>query len=120
MERAGARLRQAWGRRTGRWPAGRGASLRWQIAALVAATTCAVAAAIGLLVHDASLSRTLSQSRDAAIRQLDLATAAYVRTGSAEDSGATLDNGRVPQELRGLVAGGTSAPNSARGCTAGT
>lgn len=89
-----------------RRPAGRPASLRWRIAALVAATTCTVAAGIGLLVHEASLDRTLRQSRDVAIRQLDLATATYVRTGSVRGSGATLEDGLIPEELRRLVAGG--------------
>ncbi|MCX4821150.1 HAMP domain-containing histidine kinase [Streptomyces sp. NBC_01142] len=81
-------------------------ALRWRIAALVAAATCAVAAAVGVLVHEASRDRELSQARDAARTTLDRAAVTYARTGAVQGSGAALDAPGLPGGLRELVANG--------------
>ncbi|MEU0807695.1 HAMP domain-containing sensor histidine kinase [Streptomyces sp. NPDC005970] len=78
-------------------------ALRWRIAALVAAAACAVAAAVGVLVHRASQERELSQARDAARTTLERAAAIYARTGDVEGSGAALGAPGLPGGLRGLV-----------------
>ncbi|MFF4602666.1 ATP-binding protein [Streptomyces sp. NPDC001339] len=78
-------------------------SLRWRVATLVTAAVCAVAVGIGVLVHQATHARALSQARDTAQRQLDLAVTTYSRTGSTQGSGARLDAPEVPDELRKLV-----------------
>ncbi|RLL67588.1 HAMP domain-containing sensor histidine kinase [Streptomyces sp. Z26] len=81
-------------------------ALRWRIIALVAAATCAVAAAVGVLVHQASRGHELSQARQAARTTLDRAADAYARTGEVRGSGAELDSPDVPDGLRELVADG--------------
>lgn len=81
-------------------------ALRWRIAALVAAATCAVAAAVGVLVHHVSRDRELSQARDAARTTLDRAAVTYARTGAVQGSGAALDAPGLPGGLRDLVAKG--------------
>ncbi|SHN34914.1 sensor histidine kinase [Streptomyces yunnanensis] len=78
-------------------------SLRWKVAALVAVAVCAVAAGIGVLVHQATYARALSQARDTAQRQLDLATTAYSRTGSTQGTEGRLDASEVPEDLSELV-----------------
>ncbi|MFD3522328.1 sensor histidine kinase [Streptomyces sp. NPDC058653] len=80
--------------------------LRWRIAALVAAAACAVAAAVGVLVHEFSRNRELSQARDAARVTLDRAAVTYARTGDVQGSGAALDAPGLPAELGDLVAKG--------------
>ncbi|GGJ90020.1 two-component sensor histidine kinase [Streptomyces camponoticapitis] len=80
--------------------------LRWRIAALVAAAACAVAAAVGVLVHEFSRDRELSQAREAARVTLDRAAATYARTGDVQGSGAALDAPGLPGGLRGLVVKG--------------
>ncbi|MEU8567837.1 HAMP domain-containing sensor histidine kinase [Streptomyces pathocidini] len=63
-------------------------SLRWKIAALVAAATCAVAAAIGVLVHQATWDSSLSHSEGIALRDLASAVTEHAdrRGGDAQDS----------------------------------
>ncbi|MGW3570916.1 sensor histidine kinase [Streptomyces sp. NPDC000941] len=78
-------------------------ALRWRIAALVAAAACAVAAAVGVLVHRASQERELSQARDTARTTLERAAVSYARTGEVEGSGAALDAPGLPGGLRSLV-----------------
>ncbi|WKX73298.1 HAMP domain-containing sensor histidine kinase [Streptomyces sp. XD-27] len=90
-------------------------ALRWRIAALVAAATCAVAAAVGVLVHHASRDRELSQARDAARTTLDRAAVTYARTGAVQGSGAALDAPGLPAGLRGLVAKGHRGTEFASG-----
>ncbi|MFD3488387.1 ATP-binding protein [Streptomyces sp. NPDC058665] len=80
--------------------------LRWRIAALVAAAACAVAAAVGVLVHEFSRDRELSQAREAARVTLDRAAVTYSRTGDVQGSGAALDAPGLPGGLRELVAKG--------------
>ncbi|MBL1098668.1 sensor histidine kinase [Streptomyces coffeae] len=77
--------------------------LRWRIAALVAAATCAVAAAVGVMVHQASRDRELSQARDTARTTLDRAALVYARTGGVQGSGAVMDAPGIPDGLRRLV-----------------
>ncbi|MEU9011900.1 HAMP domain-containing sensor histidine kinase [Streptomyces sp. NPDC048479] len=81
-------------------------ALRWRIAALVAVAICAVAAAVGVLVHHASRDRELSQARDSARTTLDRAAVTYARTGAVQGTGAALDAPGLPGDLRGLVAKG--------------
>jgi signal transduction histidine kinase len=81
-------------------------ALKWRIAALVAAATCAAAAAVGVLVDHASRDRELSQARDAARTTLDRAALVYARTGAVRGSGALLDAPGLPGELRRLVGEG--------------
>ncbi|GAA1144390.1 MULTISPECIES: sensor histidine kinase [Streptomyces violaceusniger group] len=78
-------------------------TLRWRIVALVAAATCAAAAAVGVLVHHASRDRELSQARDGARTTLDRAAVIYARTGGVQGSGAVLDAPGLPGDLRRLV-----------------
>ncbi|MEU1948687.1 hypothetical protein ABZ554_41105, partial [Streptomyces sp. NPDC020125] len=78
-------------------------TLRWRIVALVAAATCAAAAAVGVLVHHASRDRELSQARDGARTTLDRAALNYARTGGVQGSGAVMDAPGLPQGLRRLV-----------------
>ncbi|OPF75022.1 two-component sensor histidine kinase [Streptomyces antioxidans] len=78
-------------------------TLRWRIVALVAAATCAAAAAVGVLVHHASRDRELSQARDGARTTLDRAAVGYARTGGVQGSGAVLDAPGLPGDLRRLV-----------------
>ncbi|MBI0293754.1 HAMP domain-containing histidine kinase [Streptomyces sp. PRKS01-29] len=92
-------------------------TLRWRIVALVAAATCAAAAAVGVLVHHASRDRELSQARDGARTTLDRAAVIYARTGGVQGSGAVLDAPGIPGDLRRLVDKGhqgtefTTGPN---------
>ncbi|MFH8365868.1 sensor histidine kinase [Streptomyces sp. NPDC018031] len=81
-------------------------TLRWRIAALVAAATCAAASAVGVLVHHASRDRELSQARDAARTTLDRAAVTYSRMGTVHGSGALLDADGLPAGLRRLVRDG--------------
>ncbi|MFD8513282.1 sensor histidine kinase [Streptomyces antimycoticus] len=78
-------------------------TLRWRIVALVAAATCAAAAAVGGLVHHASRDRELSQARDGARTTLDRAALSYARTGGVQGSGAVMDAPGLPPGLRRLV-----------------
>ncbi|MEV8367255.1 HAMP domain-containing sensor histidine kinase [Streptomyces niveus] len=78
-------------------------ALRWRISALVAAAACAVAAAVGVLVHEFSRNRELSQARESARVTLDRAAVTYTRTGEVQGSGAALDAPGLPGDLRDLV-----------------
>ncbi|MET7935482.1 HAMP domain-containing sensor histidine kinase [Streptomyces sp. NPDC005322] len=78
-------------------------TLRRRIVALVAAATCAAASAVGVLVHNASRDRELSQAREAARTTLDRAALAYTRTGAVQGTGAVLDAPGLPRGLRRLV-----------------
>ncbi|MFI1396106.1 sensor histidine kinase [Streptomyces sp. NPDC020681] len=80
--------------------------MRWRIAALVAAAICAVAAAVGFIVHHASRDRELNQARDAASTTLDRAALTYARSGTVQGTGAVLDAPGLPEGLRDLAARG--------------
>ncbi|MEU7741129.1 HAMP domain-containing sensor histidine kinase [Nonomuraea sp. NPDC049158] len=58
-------------------------SLRWKIAALVAVTSCAVALAVGVLVHRSAFDRSMSLGRDRAFSALLAEVDTYRRTGDA-------------------------------------
>ncbi|MFD8332470.1 sensor histidine kinase [Streptomyces solisilvae] len=90
-------------------------TLRWRIVALVAAATCAAAAAVGVLVHHASRDRELSQARDGARTTLERAALGYARTGGVQGSGAVLDAPGLPGGLQRLVAKGHQGTEFATG-----
>ncbi|MFI7134659.1 ATP-binding protein [Nonomuraea sp. NPDC050153] len=58
-------------------------SLRWKIAALVALASCAVALAVGVLVHQRTFDRSMSLGRDRAFSALLIVVDTYRRTGAA-------------------------------------
>ncbi|MFJ1798984.1 sensor histidine kinase [Streptomyces sp. NPDC088180] len=58
-------------------------ALRWKIAALAAAACCAVAAVVGLLVHDATRDRGLRVGHDRTLTRLIAAEREFSRTGRA-------------------------------------
>jgi signal transduction histidine kinase len=60
-------------------------SLRWKIAALAAVACCAVALAIGILVHKATFARYMSLGRERASVQMQADVDEYLRTGVAPD-----------------------------------
>jgi signal transduction histidine kinase len=59
-------------------------SLRWRIAALVAAAACAVALAVGLLVHRSTLERSMYEGGQSAYTALDTDIDEYRRTGRSD------------------------------------
>ncbi|WP_212911931.1 HAMP domain-containing sensor histidine kinase [Streptomyces sp. TS71-3] len=75
-------------------------SLRWKIAALVAVAACAVALAVGLLVHESTLARSMNENRAKAFVQLQSAIDDYHRTG--DRSNLTTLSG-LPDPLRRQV-----------------
>ncbi|MEV0233740.1 HAMP domain-containing sensor histidine kinase [Nonomuraea sp. NPDC050786] len=58
-------------------------SLRWKIAALVALACCAVALAVGVLVHQRTFDSSMSLGRDRAFSALLAVVDGYRRTGAA-------------------------------------
>ncbi|MET7617568.1 HAMP domain-containing sensor histidine kinase [Streptomyces sp. NPDC005408] len=80
--------------------------LRWRIAALVAVAICAVAAAVGVLVHHASRDREMSQARETARTTLDRAALTYTLSGTVQGTGAVLDARGLPAGLRSLASEG--------------
>ncbi|MFI7699588.1 ATP-binding protein [Nonomuraea sp. NPDC049480] len=60
-------------------------SLRWKIAALVAMASCAVALAVGVLVHQSTFERSMSLGRDRAFSELLVVVDDYRRTGRTPD-----------------------------------
>ncbi|MFG2143031.1 ATP-binding protein [Streptomyces sp. NPDC048696] len=75
------------------------ASLRWKIAALVAATACLVVAAVGVLVH-LWIARDIRDRAEArAFNSVYSAMETYRRTGTLAD-GAQLDPVELPHALR--------------------
>ena len=60
-------------------------SLRWKIAALVAMASCAVALAVGVLVHQSTFERFMSLGRDRAFSELLGVVDTYRRTGTVAD-----------------------------------
>ncbi|WP_404953333.1 ATP-binding protein [Streptomyces sp. 147326] len=74
-------------------------SLRWKIAALAAATSCLVVAAVGVLVHVWTAQDIRSRAEAQAFNTVYSATATYRRTGTLID-GAELDPAELPAALR--------------------
>ncbi|MFF8785915.1 ATP-binding protein [Streptomyces sp. NPDC015125] len=89
-------------------------SLRWKIAALVAASACAVAVSIGALVHQATYARYFDQAREAAQQRLNVAVSVYSQTGKPM-AGAHLDSRQVPHGLRELARRGRQGTDSGDG-----
>ncbi|MFE2041999.1 ATP-binding protein [Streptomyces sp. NPDC059477] len=78
-------------------------SLRWQIAALVVAASCAVALAVGLLVHNATAERHQREGAGRATEYLTAAADEYRRGGGTPVEGAILDEAEMPPELLSQV-----------------
>lgn len=85
-------------------------SLRWKVAAGVAAAACAMALGIGILVHRTTEERSLNIGRGAAVRDLEVAETAF-RAGQPSQSypakGAYYQTGdEVPDQLRERIGSG--------------
>ncbi|MFD4629872.1 sensor histidine kinase [Streptomyces sp. NPDC058284] len=74
-------------------------ALRWKIAALTAAACCAVAAVVGLLVHEATQQHGLRAGRDRSYTQLHAAEQEYARTGKRPAAAELLTRDEVPAPL---------------------
>ncbi|MFF0451604.1 ATP-binding protein [Streptomyces sp. NPDC004609] len=74
-------------------------SLRWKIAALVVAASCAVALAVGVLVHRATAERFRSEGEGRALETLESTVAEYRRSGGTAATGAVVDPLEMPPEL---------------------
>ncbi|MFF0308979.1 ATP-binding protein [Streptosporangium sp. NPDC004379] len=71
-------------------------SLRWKIAALVAMASCAVALALGVLVHQSTFERSMTLGRDRAFSKLLVEVDGYRRTGRTS---ADADPAEIPPVL---------------------
>ncbi|OKI03508.1 two-component sensor histidine kinase [Streptomyces sp. CB02923] len=78
-------------------------SLRWKIALTVTAVCCAVAAVLGVLVHNAVARQTVGQVRKETLSDLDDALDLYEYGTSREGLNSVLDPGELPVPLRTLV-----------------
>ncbi|MEU9123434.1 HAMP domain-containing sensor histidine kinase [Streptomyces sp. NPDC048506] len=81
-------------------------SLRWKIALTVMAVSCAVAAVLGVLVHNAVARQTVGQIRKETRENLDTALALFEYGTSDESVHSRLDPPELPDELRELVRSG--------------
>ncbi|MFE0191410.1 sensor histidine kinase [Streptomyces sp. NPDC058989] len=81
-------------------------SLRWKIALTVMAVSCAVAAALGVLVHNAVARQTVGQLRKETRANLDTALDAFEYGTSGEGINSVLNPSELPDELRELVRSG--------------
>jgi signal transduction histidine kinase len=72
-------------------------SLRWKIAALVAMASCAVALAVGVLVHQSTFARSMSLGRDRAFNAMVSVLDVYRRTGITPADGP--DPHEIPPTL---------------------
>ncbi|GGU45658.1 sensor histidine kinase [Streptomyces violascens] len=86
--------------RTRRLP--QGLSLRWKIAALLAAGCALVAVTIGLLIHQSRAAQIASTARESATAQLIRVRQLYELTGRVDqgDTEAALDHPDLPEPLR--------------------
>lgn len=87
-------------------------SLRWKIAAGVAAAACAMALGIGVLVHRTTEARSMNIGRSTALRELDAAEAEFrgaptARTSPSAPAAIYLVGDNVPDQLQKRLA---SAP----------
>ncbi|MFK8847251.1 sensor histidine kinase [Streptomyces sp. Ac-502] len=78
-------------------------SLRWKIALTVTAVCCAVAAVLGVLVHNAVARQTVGQVRKETLTDLDDALDLYEYGTSREGLNSVLDPAELPPQLRTLV-----------------
>ncbi|MFD7029495.1 ATP-binding protein [Streptomyces sp. NPDC059917] len=74
-------------------------ALRWKVAALTAAACCAVAAVIGVLVHDATAERGRRAGLDRIATRLAAAEREYDRTGKAPLDVEVLEPGKLDAPL---------------------
>ncbi|MEV7283369.1 HAMP domain-containing sensor histidine kinase [Streptomyces sp. NPDC093252] len=74
-------------------------SLRWQIAALVVTASCAVALAVGLLVHNATVDRHQREGAARAVEELASSVAAHRASGGTPPEGTVTDPAEMPPEL---------------------
>ncbi|MEU3721600.1 HAMP domain-containing sensor histidine kinase [Streptomyces sp. NPDC031705] len=81
-------------------------SLRWKIAVTTTLVCCAVAAALGILVHNVVARQIVGEVRKDANRDLDHALGHYAYGTAHGDVNAALDPPGLPAPLRGLVARG--------------
>ncbi|WP_324606887.1 HAMP domain-containing sensor histidine kinase [Streptomyces katrae] len=81
-------------------------SLRWKIALTVAAVSCAVAAVLGILVHNVVAQQIVGEVRKDADRELEHALAHYQYGTAHGDVNLALDPPGLPGPLRKLVARG--------------
>ncbi|MFF4100012.1 sensor histidine kinase [Streptomyces sp. NPDC001903] len=81
-------------------------SLRWKIALTTTAVCCAVAAVLGILVHNVVARQIVGEVRKDADRDLDYALAQYQYGTSHGDVNVALDPPGLPAPLRALVARG--------------
>ncbi|MEU9335599.1 HAMP domain-containing sensor histidine kinase [Streptomyces sp. NPDC048290] len=79
-------------------------SLRWQIATLVVTASCAVALAVGLLVHNATADRHQREGASRAVEALASAVAEYRAVGTPPQ-GTVWDPAELPSELIEQVEG---------------
>ncbi|WP_438294005.1 ATP-binding protein [Streptomyces sp. HUAS TT7] len=79
-----------------------GLSLRWKIAALLAAGCALVAVTIGLLIHQSRAAQIASTARESATAQLIRVRQLYELTGQVDhgDTEAALDHPDLPEPLR--------------------
>lgn len=78
-------------------------SLRWKIALTVTAVCCAVAAVLGVLVHNAVARQTVGQVRKETLADLDDALDLYEYGTSREGLNSVLDPDELPAQLSTLV-----------------
>ncbi|MFE2148249.1 HAMP domain-containing protein, partial [Streptomyces sp. NPDC059456] len=81
-------------------------SLRWKIALTTTAVCCAVAAVLGILVHNVVARQIVGEVRKDADRDLDQALAQYRYGTSYGEVNVVIDPPRLPGPLRALVARG--------------
>ncbi|ARF55795.1 sensor histidine kinase [Streptomyces gilvosporeus] len=81
-------------------------SLRWKIALTVTAVSCAVAAVLGVLVHNAVTRQTVGEVRKDAGNDLDTALVLFEYGTSREGINSVLDPPELPAQLRTLVHSG--------------
>ncbi|WP_399089510.1 sensor histidine kinase [Streptomyces sp. BBFR2] len=81
-------------------------SLRWKIALTVTAVCCAVAAVLGVLVHNAVARQTVGQVRKETRADLDIALDLFEYGTSGEGINSVLDPPQLPEPLRKLARSG--------------
>ncbi|MET9856077.1 HAMP domain-containing sensor histidine kinase [Streptomyces sp. NPDC006450] len=81
-------------------------SLRWKIAMTTTAVCCAVAAALGILVHNVVARQLVGEVRKDVDRELDYALSQYEYGTTHGDGNSALDPPGLPAPLRELVARG--------------
>lgn len=81
-------------------------SLRWKIAMTTTAVCCAVAAVLGILVHNVVARQLVGEIRKDVDRELDYALSQYAYGTANGDGNSALDPPGLPAPLRELVARG--------------